>query len=270
MNIKKLTIGICLVGTMTAHAAIPQFQSFFTANSTTQLKNSDDVTVQVTNAQPLKLINVPGFWTPQTGISYFIIGNNYPSLAYTPTAALVAYSTNYINGVTNSGGIGTTGLGYTNITQVGPMISSYNPLGYQLYGSNEFLIQYVSGVSNSAGNTVAGPFQPVDIANSDANGVINTNIVFVFGIAGDSTTVTNSTNVISFVRSYDGNVYDMINSNTVSITGNGTNEVIGSYQPSAMWIAGVKKVAINYVGFGTNFNSTNTFLVKAGVSAAIP
>lgn len=265
---KKLLISIGLIAAVASQAANHTFYSFLQYNSTLPLKNSDYVSVLITNGGPgLALFNVPAFPSPSTGIISYVVGNNYPSFINI-TTPLIAYSTNYIGGQTN-GTIGAT-TGFTNVTQVAGMISSYNPEGYQLFGTNLYLVQATSGISNSAGNITGSPFIPITIPAADANGIIQTNTVFVFGFAGDSTTSTNSTNRVVFAKSYDGNVYDMVNTNSVTATLNGTNEVLAVWQPSASWMAGVKAVAIYQIFCGTNTGSTNTWLTKAGIASYIP
>jgi hypothetical protein len=269
MKMKKFITALVLLSTMAVQASNTQFLSFLNYNSALELGNKDFVSVLQTNgATGTTLFGPPGFFSPPTNITYFTYANEFPQIV-SISSAIVAYATNMIGGLTNSI-IGSTG-GFTNVSGVGTNLYSYNPFGYQLTGTNMYLIQYTSGVSNSnAGNIVPGPFVPITINNGDANGQVNTNCVFVFGIAGDTASCTNSTNIFIFAKSYDGHVYDMANTNSVSITENGTNEVIGTYQPSSAWLAGVKSVAIYKYQFGTNFNSTNTFITKAGISMSVP
>jgi hypothetical protein len=266
---KKLFSLLCLLCTFSTQAATHVWNSFLNYNSSLPLGNKDYTSVLQTNGGPgVTLFSLPGFWSPPTNITYFTYANNFPQIV-SIASSIVAYATNMIGGLTNST-IGAT-TGFTNVSGVGTNLYSYNPYGYQLTGTNMYLLQFTSGVSNSnAGNIVPGPFVPITINNSDAVGQINTNLVLVFGIAGDTASCTNSTNIIIFAKSYDGDVYDMVNTNSVTMTANGTNEVLGTYQPSSAWLAGVKTIAMYKYYFGTNFNSTNTFLTKAGIAMYQP
>ena len=253
---KKLLVITSLALTVSAEAVNNNFQSFLQGNATTSFANSEYASLLLTNGST--------YTYGTTNEVTYLVGNNYP-FTISSSTPLIAYSTNLLGQTNYPIGAST---GFTNITAVGALISSYNPYAYTVFGTNAYFIASTSGVTTTAGSVTSPTFYDVMI-KPDFNGQISTNWALNFGVAGDSAT---STNTVTFtvLHSADGNFYPTNNTLSISFVQVGTNACGTNYPVPASFMAGMRSLRLYQVVAGTNTASTNTYLFNAGLSGWLP